>query len=41
MRSLLRIFAILRKEIWQIRRDRLTMGMIIGIPALQIGRAHV
>ena len=36
MRSLLRIFAILRKEIWQIRRDRLTMGMIIGIPALQI-----
>lgn len=36
MNSLLRILAILRKEIWQLRRDRLTMGMIIGIPTLQI-----
>lgn len=36
MNSLLRIFAILRKEVWQLRRDRLTLGMIIGIPTLQI-----
>ncbi|MFQ5551867.1 MAG: ABC transporter permease, partial [Gemmatimonadales bacterium] len=36
MTSILRIFAILRKEIRQLRRDRLTMGMIVGIPAIQI-----
>jgi ABC-2 type transport system permease protein len=34
--SLLRIFAILGKEILQLRRDRLTFGMIVGIPFLQI-----
>lgn len=34
--SLLRMFAILGKEILQLRRDRLTFGMIVGIPFLQI-----
>jgi ABC-2 type transport system permease protein len=34
--SLLRIGAILTKEIRQLSRDRLTFGMIIGIPLLQI-----
>lgn len=36
MNSLLRLFAILRKEFRQLRRDRLTFGMIVGIPLLQI-----
>ncbi|MCZ6727348.1 MAG: ABC transporter permease, partial [Acidobacteria bacterium] len=36
MTSLLRIGAILTKEIRQLSRDRLTFGMIIGIPLLQI-----
>jgi ABC-2 type transport system permease protein len=36
MISLLRLFAIMRKEIRQLRRDRLTFGMIVGIPILQI-----
>jgi ABC-2 type transport system permease protein len=31
-----RLFAILRKEVLQLRRDRLTFGMIVGIPLLQI-----
>lgn len=34
--SLLRILAILDKEVLQLRRDRLTFGMIVGIPLLQI-----
>ncbi len=34
--SLLRIFAILSKETLQLRRDRLTFGMIVGIPFIQI-----
>lgn len=34
--SLLRIFAIVSKEIRQLRRDRLTFGMIIGIPLIQM-----
>ncbi|HEY3486645.1 MAG TPA: ABC transporter permease [Gammaproteobacteria bacterium] len=34
--SLLRIFAILSKETLQLRRDRLTFGMIVGIPLIQI-----
>jgi ABC-2 type transport system permease protein len=34
--SLLRIFAILSKETLQLRRDRLTFGMIVGIPIIQI-----
>ena len=31
-----RTLAIAAKEIVQLRRDRLTFGMIIGIPALQL-----
>lgn len=33
---LLRLFAIAQKEIRQLRRDRLTFGMIAGIPLMQI-----
>ena len=36
MRSLLRIGAILGKEVRQLSRDRLTFGMIIGIPLMQV-----
>lgn len=36
MRSLLRIGAILSKEVRQLSRDRLTSGMIIGMPLMQI-----
>lgn len=36
MRSLLRIFAFLRKEFLQLSRDRLTFGMIVGIPMIQL-----
>jgi ABC-2 type transport system permease protein len=32
LKSLLRIFAVLRKEFLQLSRDRLTFGMIVGIP---------
>jgi len=35
-RCLTRLFAILDKEILQLRRDRLTFGMIVGIPIMQI-----
>jgi ABC-2 type transport system permease protein len=31
-----RLLAIVRKEVRQLRRDRLTFGMIVGIPILQI-----
>ncbi len=31
-----RLFAIMRKEIQQLSRDRLTFGMIVGIPIIQI-----
>jgi ABC-2 type transport system permease protein len=34
--SLIRIFAVLRKEFLQLSRDRLTFGMIVGIPLLQL-----
>jgi ABC-2 type transport system permease protein len=34
--SLVRIFAVVSKEIRQLRRDRLTFGMIIGIPLIQM-----
>jgi ABC-2 type transport system permease protein len=34
--SLARIWAILVKEFLQMRRDRITMGMIIGIPLMQL-----
>ncbi len=36
MRFLNRIFAIAAKEVVQLRRDRLTLGMVVGIPALQL-----
>ena len=36
MKSLQRLLAITRKEVRQLRRDRLTFGMIVGIPALQL-----
>ncbi len=36
MRSLLRIFAVLHKEFLQLSRDRLTFGMIAGIPLIQL-----
>lgn len=36
MNSLLRMGAIIGKEVRQLSRDRLTFGMIIGIPLLQI-----
>lgn len=36
MAALQRLWAILTKEIRQLRRDRLTFGMIFGIPMLQI-----
>lgn len=34
--ALLRLWAIVRKEFMQLRRDRLTIGMIVGIPSLQL-----
>lgn len=36
MRWLIRLFAIMRKEIVQLRRDRLTLGMIVGMPLGQM-----
>ena len=36
MKSLQRIFAVVMKEIRQLRRDRLTFAMIIGIPTMQL-----
>lgn len=35
-RCFTRLFAIMRKEVQQLARDRLTLGMIIGIPMLQM-----
>lgn len=35
-RALQRLFAIMRKELRQLARDRLTFGMVVGIPALQL-----
>jgi len=35
-RCLVRLLAIMRKEVQQLARDRLTFGMIVGIPLLQI-----
>ena len=34
--SLARIWAILLKEILQMRRDRITLGMIVGVPLMQL-----
>ena len=36
MKSLSRLFAIIKKEVRQLRRDRLTFGMVIGLPVLQM-----
>jgi len=36
VKSLQRIFAIVVKEVRQLRRDRLTFGMIVGIPVMQL-----
>ena len=36
MKSFSRLLAITKKEIRQLRRDRLTFGMIVGIPVLQM-----
>jgi ABC-2 type transport system permease protein len=36
MNSLSRLMAIMRKEVRQMRRDRLTFAMIIGIPLMQL-----
>jgi ABC-2 type transport system permease protein len=34
--SLARIYAILLKEFLQLRRDRITLGMIVGVPLMQL-----
>ena len=34
--KLSRLFAIVRKEVRQLRRDRLTFGMIVGIPIFEL-----
>ena len=34
--SLSRVWALLLKELMQMRRDRITMGMIVGIPLMQL-----
>ena len=36
MKSLRRIMAVVMKEVRQLRRDRLTFAMIIGIPTMQL-----
>jgi ABC-2 type transport system permease protein len=36
MSCITRLLAIIRKEVRQLRRDRITFGMIVGIPLLQI-----
>ena len=36
MKSLIRIFAVMHKEFLQLSRDRLTFGMIVGIPMIQL-----
>ena len=36
MKSLSRILAVLRKEVRQLRRDRLTFGMVVGLPVMQM-----
>ncbi|MGE0114582.1 MAG: ABC transporter permease [Steroidobacteraceae bacterium] len=36
MNSLIRLFAIASKEVRQLRRDRLTLAMIVGMPLLQM-----
>ena len=36
MKSLSRLGAIIKKEAVQLRRDRLTFGMVFGLPIIQI-----
>jgi len=36
MKSITRIFAVMHKEFLQMSRDRLTFGMIVGIPLIQL-----
>ncbi len=36
MKSLIRIFAVLSKELTQLKRDRMTFGMVIMIPLIQL-----
>jgi ABC-2 type transport system permease protein len=36
MKSLQRIFAVVMKELRQLRRDRITFGMIVGFPIIQL-----
>ena len=36
MKHRMRIFAVIKKELLQLRRDRLTFGMIVGIPVMQM-----
>jgi ABC-2 type transport system permease protein len=36
MKSLQRVLAIVKKEVRQLSRDRLTFGMIVGIPVIQL-----
>ena len=36
MKSLNRLLAITKKEVRQLSRDRLTFGMIVGIPVMQM-----
>jgi ABC-2 type transport system permease protein len=36
MKSLSRLGAIIKKEVRQLRRDRLTFGMVFGLPIIQI-----
>lgn len=36
MNSLIRVLAVMRKEFLQMSRDRLTFGMIVGIPLIQL-----
>lgn len=34
--SFARVFAVLKKEFIQMRRDRITLGMILGVPVMQL-----
>ncbi len=36
MKSVSRILAIVKKEVRQLRRDRLTFGMVVGLPVIQM-----
>ena len=40
MKSLNRLLAVTRKEVRQMRRDRLTFAMIVGIPSPIPGHAY-